>query len=100
MSEPQEQTQPFRFVSQVAHQCVAVSLRRTIATSGRCVTSVRKLLIFKGGTALKLCHFGNYRFSEYLDFTLAWPADFAEIRNGLEEVYQQVAQASGINLST
>jgi vacuolar-type H+-ATPase subunit I/STV1 len=40
MSEPQEQTQPFRFVSQVAHQCVAVSLRRTIATSGRCVTSV------------------------------------------------------------
>ena len=59
-----------------------------------------KLLIFKGGTELKLCHFGNNRFSEYLDFTLAWPADFAEIRNGLEEVYQQVAQASGINLST
>jgi hypothetical protein len=44
MSEPQEQTQPFRFVSQVAHQCVAVSLRRTIATSGRCVTSVHQQL--------------------------------------------------------
>ena len=26
-------------------------------------------LIFKGGTALKKCYFGNYRFSEDLDFT-------------------------------
>jgi predicted nucleotidyltransferase component of viral defense system len=26
-------------------------------------------LVFKGGTALKKCYFGNYRFSEDLDFT-------------------------------
>jgi len=26
-------------------------------------------LIFKGGTALKKCYFGDYRFSEDLDFT-------------------------------
>ena len=52
-----------------------------------------KLLIFKGGTALKRCHFGDYRFSEDLDFTLARAADFAEIRAGLEEIYQHVAQA-------
>ena len=52
-----------------------------------------ELLVFKGGTALKRCHFGDYRFSEDLDFTLARAADFAEIRAGLEEIYQHVAQA-------
>ena len=52
-------------------------------------------LIFKGGTALKRCHFGDYRFSEDLDFTLARPAEFAEVREGLEEVFERVAQASG-----
>lgn len=57
------------------------------------------LLIFKGGTALKRCHFGDYRFSEDLDFTLARKVDFAEIRAGLEEVYELVAQASGIRFS-
>jgi uncharacterized protein len=55
------------------------------------------LLIFKGGTALKRCHFGDYRFSEDLDFTLARKAEFAEIREGLEEVYELVARASGIH---
>ena len=54
-------------------------------------SQLAKLLIFKGGTALKRCYFGDYRFSEDLDFTLAGAADFAEIRNGLEEVYQHVA---------
>src|ERR1035441_3270182 len=57
-------------------------------------SQLSKLLIFKGGTALKRCNFGDYRFSEDLDFTLARAADFAEIRDGLEEVYQHVAQAS------
>src|SRR5260370_25157955 len=52
-----------------------------------------QILIFKGGTALKRCHFGDYRFSEDLDFTLARPAEFAEIRAGLEEVFERVAQA-------
>lgn len=60
---------------------------------------LRDLLIFKGGTALKRCHFGDYRFSEDLDFTLARMVNFAEIRGGLEEVYELVAQASGLRFS-
>ncbi len=31
--------------------------------------SLQRSLIFKGGTALKKCYFGNYRFSEDLDFS-------------------------------
>lgn len=33
------------------------------------VTALRDTLVFKGGTALKKCYFGEYRFSEDLDFT-------------------------------
>ena len=33
------------------------------------VDVLRKTLVFKGGTALKKCYFGDYRFSEDLDFT-------------------------------
>ena len=62
-------------------------------------SKLRDLLIFKGGTALKRCYFGDYRFSEDLDFTIARAADFAEIRAGLEEVYKHVAQASGIRFA-
>ena len=62
-------------------------------------SKLRDLLIFKGGTALKRCHFGEYRFSEDLDFTLAKKMEFAEIRAGLEDVYELVAQASGIRFS-
>jgi hypothetical protein len=51
---------------------------------------LRELLIFKGGTALKRCHFGDYRFSEDLDFTLARAAEFGEIREGLEEIYESL----------
>jgi predicted nucleotidyltransferase component of viral defense system len=62
-------------------------------------SKLRDLLIFKGGTALKRCHFGDYRFSEDLDFTLARKVEFAKIRAGLEEVYELVAQGSGIRFS-
>lgn len=31
--------------------------------------TLRKTLVFKGGTALKKCYFGDYRFSEDLDFS-------------------------------
>jgi len=62
-------------------------------------SKLRDLLIFKGGTALKRCHFGEYRFSEDLDFTLAKRVEFVEIRARLEEVYELVAQASGIRFS-
>jgi predicted nucleotidyltransferase component of viral defense system len=62
-------------------------------------SKLHDLLIFKGGTALKRCHFGDYRFSEDLDFTLAKRVEFAEIRTGLQKVYELVAQASGIRFS-
>jgi hypothetical protein len=52
-----------------------------------------------GGAALKRCHFGDYRFSEDMDFTLQRKAKFAEIREGLEQVYALVAQASGIRFN-
>ena len=67
--------------------------------AGLSQSKLRDLLIFKGGTALKRCHFGDYRFSEDLDFTLPKRVEFAEIRAGLEEVYDLVAQASGIRFS-
>src|ERR1700684_803992 len=62
-------------------------------------SDLKATLAFKGGTALKRCYFGDYRFSEDLDFTLARAAEFAEIRDGLEEVYHHVAQASGIRFA-
>jgi predicted nucleotidyltransferase component of viral defense system len=67
--------------------------------AGLSQSKLRDLLIFKGGTALKRCHFGDYRFSEDLDFTLARREEFAQIRAGLEEVYELVAQGSGIGFS-
>ena len=39
-----------------------------LAGIGR-VDSLRDTLVFKGGTALKKCYFGDYRFSEDLDFS-------------------------------
>jgi predicted nucleotidyltransferase component of viral defense system len=59
-------------------------------------TPLRETLVFKGGTALKRCYFGDYRFSEDLDFTLAAPAPLDVILSGLEAVYAEVERASGI----
>lgn len=53
-------------------------------------------LAFKGGTALKQCYFGDYRFSEDLDFTLTEEASFEQIRQELEPVYTRVRAASAI----
>ena len=33
------------------------------------VPELKRTLVFKGGTALKKCYFGDYRFSEDLDFS-------------------------------
>jgi predicted nucleotidyltransferase component of viral defense system len=57
---------------------------------------LREYLVFKGGTALKRCYFGDYRFSEDLDFTLASEIPLESILAGLQEVYAQVRSASGI----
>lgn len=57
---------------------------------------LREALIFKGGTALKRCYFGDYRFSEDLDFTLAARHELDAILGGLEAVYAEVQRASAI----
>lgn len=58
--------------------------------------SLGERLAFKGGTALKRCYFGDYRFSEDLDFTLTEATTFEDIRKGLDPVFSRVRSASGI----
>jgi hypothetical protein len=62
-------------------------------------SDLKPILGFKGGTALKRCYFGNYRFSEDLDFTLTEPIAFDEIVRRLEPIYAAVREASGIAFS-
>src|SRR5713101_6515867 len=57
---------------------------------------LRERLAFKGGTALKRCYFGDYRFSEDLDFTLTSDVPFETIRKELDPVFNEVLRASGI----
>ena len=59
-------------------------------------SSLREHLVFKGGTALKRCYFGDYRFSQDLDFTLASEIPLESILIGLDDVYARVRSASGI----
>ena len=59
-------------------------------------SSLREHLVFKGGTALKRCYFGDYRFSEDLDFTLASEMPLEDILSALEDVYAHVRSAAGI----
>ena len=56
-------------------------------------------LAFKGGTALKRCYFGDYRFSEDLDFTLLEAVPFEEIVRRLDAVYKGVRDSSGITFA-
>jgi hypothetical protein len=58
-------------------------------------TPLRERLAFKGGTAIKRCYFGDYRFSEDLDFTLATESTFDEIRRGLDPVFAEARRATG-----
>ena len=59
-------------------------------------TPLRKLLAFNGGTALKRCYFGGYRFSEDLDFSMVEEVSFNYILTELESIYDEVQRASGI----
>lgn len=54
-------------------------------------TSLSHTLAFKGGTALKKCFFGEYRFSEDLDFSALDSAPHSE---SLEEALQGCCQAA------
>lgn len=57
---------------------------------------LRAKLLFKGGTALKRCHFADYRFSEDMDFTLTGDLTFEALKSELEAVYAEVKKSSGI----
>ena len=59
-------------------------------------SDLKAVLGFKGGTALKRCYFGDYRFSEDLDFTLTLPVTPDELKARLEPIYAAVREASGI----
>jgi hypothetical protein len=59
---------------------------------------LRNRLFFKGGTALKKCHFPDYRFSEDLDFTLGEEVPFEAIRQELDVAFEKVYQDSGVLL--
>ncbi len=60
---------------------------------------LREELAFKGGTALKRCYFGNYRFSEDLDFTLLKGAPFERIVSELEPIFGEVRRTSGVTFA-
>jgi uncharacterized protein len=61
-------------------------------------TPLRERLAFKGGTALKRCYFGDYRFSEDLDFTLRADAPFEVIRQELEPVFAEVGRVGAVTI--
>jgi predicted nucleotidyltransferase component of viral defense system len=67
--------------------------------AGIAESEIRAILGFKGGTALKRCYFGDYRFSEDLDFTLLEPTPTEELQRRLEPVYAAVREASGITFT-
>ena len=62
-------------------------------------SALQRKFAFKGGTALKRCYFGDYRFSEDLDFTLLEPMPFEQIRRELEPLYARVREAAGIEFA-
>src|SRR5574341_1729400 len=63
---------------------------------GLATSPLRDRLAFKGGTALKRCYFGEYRFSEDLDFTLLQPVSLPELLAELGPLHQAVRQQSGV----
>ena len=57
---------------------------------------LRDIFAFKGGTALKRCYLGDYRFSEDLDFTLVKTTSLKTILAELEIIFAEVYKASGV----
>ena len=55
-------------------------------------------LALKGGTALKKCYFGDYRFSEDLDFTLIQETSWEEIERGLAVAFAETHRQSGMGV--
>lgn len=55
-------------------------------------------LAFKGGTALRRMHFGEYRFSEDLDFTLTKEVSLEDLFKAFKEVFEVLLRVSGIRV--
>lgn len=66
--------------------------------TGLSSSPLRESLVFKGGTALKRCYFGDYRFSEDLDFTLVEESPIEMIFNELERIHADVQRDSGVRI--
>jgi predicted nucleotidyltransferase component of viral defense system len=63
---------------------------------GLSTTELASRLAFKGGTALKRCYFGDYRFSEDLDFTVTGPLTEEEMRRGVDAACETAAALSAV----
>jgi predicted nucleotidyltransferase component of viral defense system len=61
-------------------------------------TPLRDRLAFKGGTALKKCYFGDYRFSEDMDFSLIEGTSWEEIERLLALASEETRRASGVEV--
>jgi predicted nucleotidyltransferase component of viral defense system len=55
-------------------------------------------LVFKGGTALRKCHFSDYRFSADLDFTLRDSLAPEELQSAIDGACQWMRQETGVEL--
>lgn len=63
---------------------------------GLAQSTLKEVLFFKGGTAIKKCYIPDYRFSEDLDFSLAEEIPFEAIQKGLDEIFHEVERQSAI----
>lgn len=60
---------------------------------------LREPLIFKGGTALRRCHFADYRFSEDLDFTLVDEIPLEKVLEEFSAIFSWVKGETGIEFA-
>ncbi len=63
---------------------------------GLAQSDFKKRLIFKGGTALRRCHFDDYRFSEDLDFSLTEIIPLADILKEFSAIFKWIKDESGM----
>ncbi len=66
---------------------------------GLAQSEIRKNFVFKGGTALRRCHYEDYRFSEDLDFSIKENITFKEIQIKFEEIFKYIENESNIKFS-
>ncbi len=62
-------------------------------------SELRSKLAFKGGTALKLCYYADYRFSEDLDFTLCADLSHADLVGAFETLFPWLSQRVNLTLT-